>query len=91
MATYKIRGTSHNVIYTYCTEDGIRKQQWETYSTELEAIQRKTYIDFLQKNRRADEVRAAVIDYREKHTPAKALYATEPTMGDTPEDNAHVR
>lgn len=89
MATYKIRGTSHNVIYTYCTEDGIRKQQWETYSTELEAIQRKTCIDFLQKNRRADEVRAAVIDYREKHTPAKALYATEPTMGDTPEDNTH--
>lgn len=51
MATYKVRGTAHNVIYPYRTEDGKVKQQWETYSTELEAMQRKTYIDYLQKNR----------------------------------------
>ena len=49
MATYKVRGTAHNVIYPYHTEDGKVKQQWETYSTELEAMQRKTYIDYLQK------------------------------------------
>mgnify|MGYP001633194078 FL=1 len=49
MATYKVRGTAHNVIYPYRTEDGKVKQQWETYSTELEAMQRKTYIDYLQK------------------------------------------
>ena len=49
MATYKVRGTAHNVIYPYRAEDGKVKQQWETYSTELEAMQRKTYIDYLQK------------------------------------------
>ena len=48
MATYTIRGTSHNIIYTYKTIDGKRKQQWESYSSELEAIQRKAYIDYLQ-------------------------------------------
>lgn len=52
MAMYKIRGSSHNVIYTYRTSDGKYKQQWESYDTELEAIQRKAYIDFLQKNKR---------------------------------------
>lgn len=64
MATYTIRGTSHNVVYTYKTIDGIHKQQWESYSTELEAIQRKAYIDFLQKQKRSDEVRQAAMDYR---------------------------
>ena len=48
MATYTIRGTSHNIVYTYKTIDGKRKQQWESYSSELEAIQRKAYIDYLQ-------------------------------------------
>ena len=57
MATYKIRGSSHNVIYTYRTDDGKYKQHWESYDTELEAIQRKAYIDFLQKNRRQDDIR----------------------------------
>lgn len=31
MATYTIRGTSHNIVYTYKTIDGKRKQQWESY------------------------------------------------------------
>ena len=44
MSTYTIRGTSHNIVYTYKTIDGKRKQQWESYSSELEAIQRKAYI-----------------------------------------------
>lgn len=51
MATLKARGENHSVIYPYTTADGQKKQQWETYSTELEALQRKTYIDYLQKNK----------------------------------------
>ena len=47
MATYKVRGNAHNVIYPYKTPDGAKKQQWETYETELEAVQRKAYIDYL--------------------------------------------
>ena len=76
MATYKIRGSSHNVIYTYRTSDGQYKQQWESYDTELEAIQRKAYIDFLQKNKRQDDIRLAVAEYKEKRSPAKAVYNT---------------
>ena len=45
MATYKVRGIAHNIIYPYRTEDGKVKHQWETYSTELEAMHRKAYID----------------------------------------------
>lgn len=93
MATYKIRGTSHNVIYPYRTEDGTKKQQWESYDTELEAVQRKAYIDFLQKNNRLDEVRAAAVDYKEKHTPAKMALAAAPAVDSTQptasEDNTH--
>ena len=91
MATYKIRGSSHNVIYTYRTSDGQYKQQWESYDTELEAIQRKAYIDFLQKNKRQDDVRLAVAEYKEKRSPAKAVYNTAPDSDGQPaiqpEDN----
>ena len=93
MATYKIRGSSHNVIYTYRTDDGKYKQHWESYDTELEAIQRKAYIDFLQKNRRQDDIRLAAAEYKEKRTPAKA--STEPVLSPsgqisvTQEDNTH--
>ena len=91
MATYKIRGSSHNVIYTYRTSDGQYKQQWESYDTELEAIQRKAYIDFLQKNKRQDDIRLAVAEYKEKRSPAKAAYNTEPILDSQtsiqPEDN----
>ena len=49
MATYSLRGiNSHSVIYSYVEPDGKRKQQWETYDTELEAMQRKAHIDYLQ-------------------------------------------
>ena len=48
MATYKVRGIAHNIIYPYRTEDGKVKHQWETYSTELEAMHRKAYIDYLE-------------------------------------------
>lgn len=94
MATYKIRGSSHNVIYTYRTDDGKTKQQWESYDTELEAIQRKAYIDFLQKNKRYDDIKLAATTYRESRA-VKAL--AELTSSDTlsgisilsPEDNIH--
>ena len=41
MATYKVRGTAHNIIFPYRDEHGKKKQQWETYTTELEAMQRE--------------------------------------------------
>lgn len=72
MATYKIRGTSHNVIFTYRTENGEVKQHWESYETELEAIQRKAYIDYLQKNKKHEDVRAAAIEYRRSRAIEKA-------------------
>lgn len=57
MATYQVRGSSHNIIYLYRTDDGKSKQHWETYETELEAIQRKAYIELLQKEKRYDDIR----------------------------------
>ena len=64
MATYKVRGIAHNIIYPYRTEDGKVKHQWETYSTELEAMHRKAYIDYLQKNRLHHEIRKAAAEYQ---------------------------
>lgn len=72
MATYKARGNAHNIIFPYKTNTGEHKQQWETYETELEAIQRKAYIDYLQKNRQYDELLKAVIDYKEKRAAERA-------------------
>lgn len=66
MATYKVRGTAHNVIYPYRTTSGQVKQQWETYETELEAIQRKAYIDYLQSKKQTDEIRQQALDYKRK-------------------------
>lgn len=66
MATYTIRGTSHNVVYTYKAADGKRKQQWESYSSELEAIQRKAYIDYLQSQNRTSDITHEASEYRRK-------------------------
>lgn len=66
MATYTIRGTSHNIVYTYKTIDGKRKQQRESYSSELEAIQRKAYIDYLQAQNRASDITHEAAEYRRK-------------------------
>ena len=71
MATYKVRGTSHNIIYWYKVSGG-DKQQWETYTTELEAAQRKAYIDYLQKNKLHDELAEAAADYRKRRAAEKA-------------------
>ena len=66
MATYTIRGTSHNVVYTYKAADGKRKQQWESYSSELEAIQRKAYIDYLQAQNRTSDITHEASEYRSR-------------------------
>ena len=72
MATYTIRGTSHNVVYTYKAADGKRKQQWESYSSELEAIQRKAYIDYLQAQNRTSDITHEASEYRRKKAIEKA-------------------
>lgn len=73
MATYKMRGTAHNIIYPYRTETGQVKQHWETYPTELEAMQRKAYIDYLQKNGLHHEVMKAALEYKRKRAVEKAV------------------
>ena len=76
MATYKARGVSHSIIYWVLTPYG-KKQQWETYSTELEALQRKAYIDYLQKSRLQDELSRAAEDYRAKRAAEKSAIEAE--------------
>jgi integrase len=96
MATYTVRGVSHNVVYSYKTESGKSKQQWETYSTELEARRRMIYIDLLQKEKQYDEIRKAVYDYRRMKAieksgqTEKAQTQTNPSSEDKPsEDNTY--
>lgn len=97
MATYTIRGSSHNVVYTYQTSDGARKQQWESYNTELEAIQRKAYIDFLQMQKRPDDIQQAALDYKRKRAiekSAQRISQENPDVKELPtasyqEDNTH--
>ena len=64
MATYKIRGNSHCIIYLYRTEPGKKIQQWETYTTELEATQRKAYVEYLQKIKDNDGLLKAANEYK---------------------------
>ena len=71
MATLKIRGESYSVIYLYTAADGQKKQQWETYVTELEALQRKTYIEYLQKNKMKKELQLAAVSYRQQRVHEK--------------------
>ena len=95
MATYTIRGTSHNVVYTYKAADGKRKQQWESYSSELEAIQRKAYIDYLQSQNRASDITHEASEYRRKKAVEKVAQkiaaenavATPDTPSPESEDN----
>jgi len=71
MATYKIRGNSHCVLFPYKTESGETKKQWETYTTELEALTRQTYIGYLQKTRDVDGLQKAINEYRESRLLSK--------------------
>ena len=65
MAIMKTRGVnSHSVVYWYVTPEG--KQQWESYQIELEAIQRKAHIDYLQKKKLKDELYKAAMEYKAK-------------------------
>lgn len=97
MATYKVRGAAHNVVYPYRTELGATKQQWETYDTELEALQRKAFIDHLQKEKRYEEVRQAALAYKRQRTIEKAKKEMLLAYGDQAEiplpgireDNTH--
>jgi integrase len=79
MATYKARGNAHNVIYPYKNEAGEQKQQWETYTTELEAVQRKASIDYFQKNKMFAEILKAVIEYKR----ARAIEKAAQTVADS--------
>jgi phage integrase family len=72
MATYKIRGNSHSIIFPYKTEMGKTRQQWETYATELEALQRKVFIEYLQKRKDHAGLRKAVNEYKDKRAREKA-------------------
>lgn len=65
MAIYKVRGESYNVVFRYSTGDGT-KLHWETYKSELEAIQRKAYIDYLEKNGLKGEIIKAALEYKRK-------------------------
>ena len=85
MATYKVRGNAHNVIYPYKTPDGAKKQQWETYETELEAVQRKAYIDYLQKSRNADEIYRVAMEYKAKRAAEQAAIEAAKAPLDIPE------
>ena len=73
MAMYKVRGTAHNIIYPYRTESGQVKQQWETYTTALEAKQRKAYIDYLQENRMRSDIYRVAMEYRRQRAVEKAV------------------
>ena len=75
MAMYKVRGDSHSIIYSYISAEG-KKQHWETYTTELEALQRKAYIDYLQKIKSQDGLAKAANEYKEKRAAEKAIQET---------------
>ena len=74
MATYKARGTSHCVIYRYRDEDGQKKQIWETYTTQAEAMKRKAYIDYLEQHNLPGDLLRAVQEYKRIKAVAKAVY-----------------
>ena len=95
MATYKVRGNSHNVIYQYRTSTGQVKQLWESYETKLEAIQRKAYIDHLQAQKRTEELRQVALEYRRSRAIEKAATKigrenadiSEPIISEDPDEN----
>lgn len=63
MATYQHRKNSHNVVYQYQTSSGEVKQKWESYTTELETVQRKALIDYLQTNKKYDKIHKLATEY----------------------------
>lgn len=83
MATYKLRGSTHNVIYQYRTSAGKVKQQWESYDSKLEAMQRKAYIDYLQANKMTEEIRKLALEYKQ----ARAIEKTASKLAHTAPDS----
>lgn len=75
MSTYTVRGSTHNIVYTYRIGQE-RKQQWESYATELEAMQRKSYIDYLQRNKMNQALVKASMDYRQQRERERTLRQT---------------
>jgi integrase len=67
MATIKPRGGAYVVIYNYKGVDEKSIQQWETYKSELEAVQRKAHIDYLQKTKDCDELLRLASEYKQMH------------------------
>lgn len=72
MATLKARGNTHSLIYYYVNEDGKREQQWETYTTILEAQSRKEHIEFLDGRKMYTELLIEVKAYKSKRAKEKA-------------------
>ena len=67
MAIIKKRSISSvSVVYHYKREaDGKDTVQWETYQTELEAMQRKAYIDYFQKIKDNDTLIRLAKEYKQ--------------------------
>lgn len=81
MATYMKKGNSHKVIFPYRDVNGQTKQQWETYTDELEAKTRKTTIDFLQKKKMYDALYQEVQKYKSSHN--KDFTDSNPVLNST--------
>ncbi len=72
MATYTVRGNAHNIVYRIKTEEGDDKQQWETYDSKLEALQRKAYIDDLQEKKMYAALYVAATEYKKQRAEQQA-------------------
>ena len=48
MASIIKRKNRYSVVYSYTDENGLKKQKWETFSTNAEAKKRKTQVEFEQ-------------------------------------------
>ena len=78
MATIKMRGNTYSLIYNFKGVDGKNVQQWETYETELEIMQRKAFIDYLQKSKSNEMLAVAAADYKKKRAELVAQKAPAP-------------
>jgi len=76
MASLKRRGqNSFAVFYYYTNEAEEDIKHWESYKDELSAMQRKSFIDYLQKNGNVDAIRDAAMRYKQEReviAPAKS-------------------
>jgi len=74
-------------------EDGKTKQQWETYTTELEAVTRKAFIGCLQKAKDIIGLQKAVNEYKEKQLQVRLETVTKeddiPQPNDPSGNNLH--